>query len=620
MLSTLPIWSRALPLVLVATTAYAHNSVVDEIVTIAHRSPTPINQVGNTVYVLSGQTLREQGFTMVADALASRIPEISLSQTGGMGSSTQIRVRGNEANHVMIMLDGVKLSDPAAGEFNLADLQLAGVANIEILMGPQTLLYGSDAIAGVINIKTNANDQPSQGSLSIASGSNNTQHATGSWALNHGNLSAAIMLGATRSDNISAADEAAGNTESDPYDATQGIAKLGYKGNNWRLGFTHQATDSTIDFDADDYSTGLPIDESPSRNRSYTNNYLNALSFDYSLSDKVNAQITASNTDYKLKSVSDFGFGPSAYNSHGERQTLTASANYRLSQNYTIDTGIESNDETLVTDYFAEQVLESNAAYLQLRADKGATHLSAGMRYDDHDSFGSETTYRATAAHQLSQVTLIANAATAFKAPTAQDLYGWGGNTNLQPETVTSYEIGADIYTNMGDISARAFWQDTDHLIRSVFNGTMSQLQNIDSATADGVSMKVSQTFVSFDHSVSMQWIDATEQQSGLSSKRIRVPKHSASYHIESQPLHGGRVTYWADVQYEGARVDSNWATGGTVKLDSYWLANLGARVILAPTLSMTLRFDNIFDEHYQRVAGYGTPGATTMISLQATF
>jgi len=604
------------------TSLYLPNTSADavleitEIVTTAQATDATVSTLGNTVHLLSADELRLSGLSIVAEALAT-LPEIAVTQSGGIGSATQIRVRGNEANHILILLDGIRINDPAAGEFNLADLSLNGIATIEVVLGPQTLLHGSDAIAGIINIKTQqATTEGYQGSLGVTTGSQDFQQGEFSFAHRMGNFSATVSGSANRSDNISAADTANGNRETDPYASSQAIVKLGYTNDRLSVDALYHTTDSSIFFDADDYVTGLPVDDSNRTNRSYTNNHLSGLEMGYRISENLTSSLVISKSNYRLFSISDYGFGPSPYRSAGDVETAKFVANYELGDSI-IDLGLSTTTEGVVTDYFAFRELETNALFTVWRSTiQSKLDVSLGVRYDEHSQFGSDTNYRATLSAPFGNLRFIANAGSAFKSPTAQDLYGWGGNDQLRPEQAHSYELGLDINSDVGEWQFRSFWQETDNLIRSEFNGVSSQLQNIDSATADGVSARFSQEFVKLSHSFSWQWLNAEETLGASTQARVRVPEHSARYQIRTRKLFENKITFWGNVQYESSRVDSNWATGMRLELDDFWLISAGASAEY-DHLRVTAAVTNLFDEDYQLVNGYGTPGTTAKVSVR---
>ena len=273
-----------------------------------------------SVVVLSPDELRERGVEFVGDALLE-VPSLSVVSQGPRGSQTQVRARGNEANHVLVLIDGMRVSNASTGEYDLANMSLAGIEKIEVLLGPQSTLYGSDAIAGVISITTKKGEGPASGNVRLDLGT----QATRSGSLHVGGASNGWHYSATadsyRTDGISAAAEKNGNHEKDGYD-TKGIKlKAGYDHERFRTWMVFDADRSRYDFDGEDFVTGLAVDEEA--NRQWVDTQAASWVLSVPLFDeRMKNQLQLSRTTYDYETYSVFFGSGSTYKANTRRDAI----------------------------------------------------------------------------------------------------------------------------------------------------------------------------------------------------------------------------------------------------------------------------------------------------------
>ena len=615
--------STLLPLSLLVTLPNSAISAEDQlpnVVISASRIEQPIHRIGSSVSVLAADELLERGVRFVADALLE-VPSLIVSSQGPRGSMTQIRVRGNEANHVLILIDGMRVSNASTGEYDLANLNLDAVDKIEVLLGSQSTLYGSDAIAGVINIITRKGQEGFGGHISAGIGSEKTR--TGTAQLSGADQGWHYSLTANRylTDGISAASEANGNSEKDDYDTSSLNLKAGYDHDQFQSWITYNYEDSRYDFDSDDYATGMAIDETANRQWGTNSALAWTLSiplFDQRMSNQL--QLSKIDNDLELYSVF-FGYG-STYETETDRISLEYQGSFKLNENNTLQFGAERFKEDLLAVGYSrfDASAVQKGAYLQWLTSLSGLDLSLGSRWDNHEEFGTHQTYRLTANYPLTEnIRVHGSHSTGFKAPSLQELYdtSFGGNPDLKPEESTSSEIGIEYRTDSYHTSLTLFKQKIDNLIRYVGTYPTGVNQNVDSADSKGIELSAGISWDELQIDAAISKVDSTETQDGVTRSRIRVPEWSGHI-LASYYLTQGRI--WAQALYRDDRRDVNFATQEDVILKDYWLFNLGASYELADNLTLTGRIDNLTDKRYEEIYSYGTRGRTGMVTVDWRF
>ena len=610
-----------------STSLYAEEQSLEEINVTAHRMPVAADQLGSTSFSLLGSELREQGIYFVSEAL-QRAPGVSLASNGGAGALTQIRLRGQEANHTLVLLDGMRINDPVTGFVDLANLRLTGVARIEILYGPQSVLYGTDASGGVIHIITNSGKEQSLG-LSAEVGSNQTARAAISGSFDNETFYGGLQYSHYQTDGISAASEARGNSEKDRYESDAANVQLGARLNGFDINLVGYDSRNTVGFDADDLTTGLPIDEAPGFEnlQDRHSQYLRA-SASFATSDDSFSLMIAHTQGKDTNETSSYSPGyPSwgipagmqDYLAEGEREYSEVTANYRFSDAAQLLIGADKLDEEVGTTYFAKQSVSSNSVFAQLMGETKAISYSLGLRHDDHDRFGTELSYRGTLRYQLStDFSLRASYGTGFKAPSLFELYDFGGNPQLKPETSKGADIGLDWQHNDITLSATLFQQDTKQLIRSVGSFPNSQMENVDSSKAKGLALEYQQQFASaWQFSANYTFTDAKEYNP-QPQPALRVPKHQAYAMVNWQIVE--QTAIWTQLRYTGDRTDYNWLFANYPTLDSYVTLDVGARYQVTNEFAVNFGVNNLMDEDYESVTGFGQLGRTASLIVSYSF
>lgn len=589
----------------------------------------PLQQVGSSVVVLQGEELRDRGIEFIEDAL-QEIPSLNVSSQGARGSQVQLRVRGNEANHVLVLLDGIRVSNTTTGEFDLSSLSLAAIDKIEVLLGPQSTLYGSDAIGGVINITTIKGGDGRFGRLGLALGERGIQSLQANVNGGDNKWDYSVTVDDYRTDGISSASSDKGNVEKDPYASQSVYIQSGYRSERMTTRVVASSSRGDFDFDGTETSTGQASDEFLNNQQSDLDNLsllLELPSVDQRWQNQF--QLSRVNNDTELFSE-EFG----DYNTETDRLTFEYRGSFQLDDSNSMQYGLEKIDEELFTESIStfftsvfEEDYNQTGMYLNWLHQYRDLNLSLGARAGDHDEFGRQDDYRLTASYQYHPaLRLRAAVGSGYKVPSLQELYGgFGGNRDLQPEQTRSAEIGLEYQRAGYQLSATYFDQDTTDLIRfqpiTQFTGIN---ENIGEAESRGVELTVKKYWAEVELSTSISKTDASETENGVTSDRIRVPEWSANILLS---YYRPNSRFWLQAIYRDERRDVRFFTPDNVNfvredviLDRYTLWTLGASYQLEQDFKLSARIENLTDEEYEEVYSFGTPGRTAIVSADWVF
>ena len=500
-------------------------------------------------------------------------------------------------------------ADTAApsGGFDLGTLLSGGVTRIELLRGSNSLAWGSDAIGGVLAVTT---DTSSGARGSIEYGAHNTLDANASLGLSGERYSLGLSGGYTRSDGISAF---AGGSEADPFRQWHVNARSSANlTSSLKLVAAGRYADSKIDFDG--YAPPLyNFGDTPEYQ--ITKQGSGRVGLDYSGNGlQLGAGVAMSDT---RRAYYDPTYGSSAsnFNTIGRAVHANLTGRADLAQNWTLDFGGDADWSRFSTTYDPRQTARIIGAHALLGYHGERFNLTAGARIDDHDRFGSHTTLGANGSFNLgNNWRLRASWGQGFKAPTLSQLYGFGGNALLKPETSEAFDAGIEL----GDRNARfhlaatAFRRDSRDLIDYV---SRRGYFNVSRARAQGVELEGSARIDdNFTVSAAYTYLEATNRITG--KDLARRPRNMVSVSADwTTPLHGLKLG--ADVRMVSDSFDDR---GNFSRLDGYGLLTLRASVPLGEHLELYGRVENVTDEQYQTVAGYGTYGRSAYGGVRVTW
>ena len=611
----------------------------------AAREPISISELGSAVTVLNSETLAQRQTAPLAEILRS-VPGVAVSRVGVMGSQTQLRVRGGEANQVLVFIDGIRANDPAQNdEFNMAHVLNYDIESVEVIRGPQSALWGSDALSGVINITTRQAQGGSRASAFAEGGSNSWQNygASGAYSDEQWRSSASVNNLETDGENISRQ----GN-EDDGYKNLTTNLGLGYDfTDDFKLDSNFRYTDAQNDFDSTDFNTGLIAD---SANRTDVDQlYGRVIARLNTLDGRWSHQLSYAITDTRNKNRDENSFAPTGFDvTEADADISVASYPYtfQIVEDHSITAAIEHEEEdykqrgpTDFGDPNRNESLETDSAVLEYRgAVTESVSVLAGVRHDDNSDFKDKTTGRLSAAWRIldGRTKLRASYGTGIKNPTFTERFGYFndfiGNPNLKPEESSGWDVGIDqrLLNDHLNLSLTWFQEELkDEINGFVFDpatgGFTAENENGNS-DRKGVEFNGSWlVLTSVNLGFAYTWLDATEEDdfSGKDSREIRRPKHIASANLNWVFLND-RANLNLNVDYNGKQDDFFFPPvppfQERVELDEFTLVTVASSYQLTKQLQLFARVENALDENYEEVYGFATQGRTAYAGARYSF
>jgi len=613
-----------MPLItLAAAAAVASLPNPDPIVVTASRTPVSEALSGTAISVIDAREIEGLKLPLVSDYLRL-VPSVAVATTGALGTQTQVRIRGAESRHTLVFVDGIEANDPAsASEFRFETLLADGVERIEVLRGPQSALWGAQAIGGVINVINRAPPAGTEAYGQAEGGSFGTVRAGagGGWGNDAGGLAAQANYLTSRGYDISATPGGNKNGYSNLSLSAKGLYHLDP---NLELGAVGRYSDVNSQFDDFDYTNGVSLDARLStRVRTLAGRAYAKLSlFDARWTHTVEVAATdAANVNRDA--------GVFLNRSDGSRLKFA----YQTSG--TASTGNFDHRLTLAVEHERQTFASTDtdpAALSNQRRDRAKTAVVAeyrvelperfaagvSVRHDDSNRYPAETTVRATLAGQFGGgFGAHASYGEGVSDPTFFDLYGFFptqfvGNPNLRPEHARSVDAGLGWSHGGVKLDVTGYTSDFTDAIVSTFDST-TFLSGVANATGRSKRRGIEATGQSQVASwlrldASYAYLDASQQgvAGGPTVKPLRRPPHSGSLSAFATL---GRYDFNASLAEVGARKDTNFATFQTVTLHSYALVTLSGAYRITPHIALTARLENAADSRYQDVYGYRTPG-----------
>ena len=597
----------------------------------AHRVVVPAADAGSSASRLDRDLLERRQTIHAADLLQD-VTSVSVSRVAGYGSQTQLRLRGAEANQVLVLIDGVKANDPAGSdEFDFSLLTAYDIEQIEVIRGPQSALWGSEATAGVINITTRQVSGGPGASGFVEGGSNDTFYGGGRFGT--GSDSAGISFNGSYFDSAGESSALAGSEPDGSRNLTAGINGFWAPGQNSRISFSGRYTDAEVAFDGLDFATGLPADADLVSNNELLLLKAEARSSVFDEHWDHLARLTWLDSDRHQLRDGDWDSGTSARKLGAYYQSTVRLDPASQQLIFGLDYEREEFEQRGAAGFFdpnQDQERDKVGAVLEyLVAPASGLNLSASLRRDDNSDFDDVTTYRLTASFMVpsGNTRVRTSFGTGQKAPTFIELYGFypdffTGNPDLEPETSRGFDVG---------LSQRLFgtWQAElgyfnerlDNEIVTVFlpDTSLSSVENLDgSSRREGAEAELQGRLTDrLSLALSYTYTDSKDPQ-GV--REIRRPRHMAAANLHLDALRG-RAGVNLNLSYTGSQTDRVFLPpsyqGQTVALDDYLLVNLTGSYRFTERFELYLRADNLADEDYLNVAGYRTPGRSVHLGIR---
>jgi vitamin B12 transporter len=584
----------------------------------ATRVPTPEDQLGTSVTVITGDQIEQKQQRTLPEVLRD-VPGVNVVQNGSPGGFASVFMRGANANHTKVLIDGIDVSDPSAanGEVDFSQFLASDIDRVEVLRGPQSGLYGSDAIGGVINIITKAGKGPPTARASIEGGSFGTFNQTGSisGSLARFNYNASIAHHRTTNTQVTPSElvPPGRRLNDDFYDNKTYATKLGANlTDNFDLGVVARYVDTDLRSTSDDFIGPEAIRTDSTSHELFTRGTAHLALFDGLFDQTIG--YAYSNYRRRIFDPNDaalaFGNDPDYF--RGDRSKIDYLGTVHVVAGQIVSFGAEHERDTINDSSPVTAAYSNNAGFAQLQSSFGQRFFNtASARYDSNSQFGGKATYRFAPAIVVPETdtTFRGSVGTGFKAPTLDQLFdslpafNFFANPHLVPETSFGWDAGFEqkLLDRRVALGVTYFHNDIKNLID--FNDTFTTLINIGQATTYGV-----ESFVSYkpwdvlslraDHTYTVARNDAT------GSELVRRPKHKASVSATWQVTE--RASLSATVLYTGAWIDDNRSGSATgLKSSPYTLVNIAGSYDLGHGVTAFARIDNLTDRRYQNPIGF---------------
>lgn len=599
---------------------------LEEIIVTANRGEAALDEIGSSISVITREEIDRSKKPFVLDFLRT-VPALDVVRSGGTGGPTSVFIRGAASEHTLVLLDGVRMNDPSTPgtSYDFANLTTDNIERIEVLRGPQSTLYGSDAMGGVINIITRRGKGNPSGFVSAEGGSFGT--ATEKAAISGSTDLLRYSLGLSRQDTsgFSSSGEKYGNHEDDGYRSTSVSTRLGITPS--RI-FDVDCIVRYLSTKADmDNGGGAGQDDPNSLVRSeqvFVRGQGRLSLFDDLWEQKLG--ISFSNLDRNYRNVTDpthpTDLDRSTY--HGESLAFDWQHTLRLHKASTLTLGVETREEKAHSDYHSESSYGPYSSVFPKESDRitgyyiqdrislwDSWFTTLGGRLDDHSRFGTETTYRFTSSYLVKQsaTRFKGSYGTGFKAPSLYQLYEpTYGNQALNPENSTGWDIGVEQALIDGRMELGATWFSNDFENLIEFDSSSSKYKN--TARAESYGVEVTATVTPIDDlslRAGYTWMKTEDKSTG--KELLRRPENKVTLDTNYRFNKNGNVNL--GIAYVGKRADCDYSTypSTRVELGGYLLVNLAASYDVTKWLQVFARVDNLLDRKYEEVSGYGTPG-----------
>ncbi len=616
---------------------------LETIVVTASRIPVPIAEVASSVTVIEREQIVNRQSVFISDLLRD-VPGVAVSRQGPAGTVTEVRIRGAEANQVMVLIDGIKANDPAFTDtFSFTDLTAFDVERVEVVRGPQSALWGSDAMAGVINVITRRPEQGATTEAFLEGGSFETIVAGGRFATQTDRYQFDGSLSYLDSDGSNIARS---GDEDDGYENITATVRAGYTTvSSINLEFVGRYTGSTTEFDTIDSQcdpitfvcdgTGLPADANLETDNSQTFMRFGGDLRSFDGHWKNVAWLAASNTDHDRRAD-----GVKTGSDEGERYGVYYQSTWDFAPQERIDSA------QTVTFAIDHERLEYTRDDLNKKMDttgfvfEGRTrfwedlYLSAAVRHDSNSDFDDVNTWRVTSLYTFAETgtQLHADFGTGQKAPTFTERFSFFpaffiGNPELKPEKSRGWEFGVNqpFADGRWAIQATYFKERLENEIAGFVFDPVTFLftaENVDGTShRAGVETALQASITdAFDAAATYTYLDA-DQSDGVGgfTAEVRRPRHMASANFNYRFMES-RGNINLNLSYTGDHYDTFFppgAAGQQVKLDSYTLVNLAASYQATDRVRVYGRIENLFDEAYEDVIGFNTPGIGAFVGVQ---
>lgn len=578
---------------------------LDEIVVTADRKARTVDATLAPVSIITRQDIEQYQASSVPEVLR-RLPGISLSNSGGVGKASSVFIRGANSSHVLVLVDGIKVGSATTGSVAFEDLPLEQVERIEVVRGPRSSLYGSEAIGGVIQIFTRKGGNGFQPEISLGLGSHNTQQASVNLAGGDGTGWYNLNAGRDKTDGINVTSDA-GEPDKDGYARDSISLRAGR-----RFAQGTEAEMTVLRAAGENH-----FDSSFNNETRFTQQVVGG-KLKHAVGDKL---LLTAQLGQALDEADNYLNGTPlvAYRTYDTRRdTASLQADVGVGDNASFSVGLDQQQDTVHSDSaYAHTSRDNTGAFASVQAENGANRLDVSVRHDDNGQFGKHNTGGLAVGRDLANgMRVTAAYATAFKAPTFNDLYyPFSGNPALRPESSRHLEVGFQGEQAGVQWQANVFHNQVDDLIAwapdAEGNWTPA---NVNQARIRGLEASASTRLAGWDVSANLT-LQQPQNRKGLYAGNTLIyrPQQLANVDIGRT---FGRLRAGVGLQAEGKRYTDE-ANTASETLPGY--ATLDVRADYQPVRDWTIgaKIGNVLDKDYQTNKGYNQDGIHGLVTVK---
>ncbi len=582
------------------------SSPLDEVVVTANKVAQKQNSTGKVVTVITKEQIEKNGGKTVSQLLNEQAGIVITGSLQPLGSVQTLNLNGALSGHTLVLIDGIPVNDPSDinNNFDLNSISLSNVERMEILKGAQSTLYGSDAVAGVINIitqKTNST-KPIKIIASLAGGSENTYRANIGIDGKLNKLSYAANYAKTSSDGFPAGYDSTGkgNFNKDGYNGDNANASILFQPNKeWNIrAFTKYSQ----------YKAGFAGAFSNANNSTTDYNSLSGTGFQY----KMDVLTLTGNYQYNTVSRNLLTiYGLDAYKSYSNFAELYA--NIKLGNGFSLLSGGDYRYHTMNEPYAKDTSINQTSLYSSLMYNSNHFNVELGGRYNSNARYGNNKTFTFNPSYTINeQLRIFGSIASGFKAPTLYQLYaGYGsGNMNLQPEKSINYEVGFQEQFKGFSDRIVFFYRDLTNAID--YNNNTYQYFNYASQTVRGIQYEISAKPIkqltitgNYTYISSSQSTESRLTNNDTSySYSLRIPNHAANISIAYQVIPSLYVSVTG--KYVSKRYDAVYQMPD-VTLDQYFILGASAQYLINKNIKLFADGQNITNKKFFDIYGYNS-------------
>ena len=580
--------------------------VLNEISILANKTPTELSKVGSSVNIFSKEEITSSESVYLVDFL-DKVPGISVVRSGSTGNLSTVFIRGTSPYYSRVFVDGIDIGNPSGTQQtpSLSNFLTEDVESIEILKGSQSALYGTQAIGGVINIRTNLlkSKNEKNNKITLEYGSFDTKALRYQYLLENKSSEYVFDFYNLESEGFSALDRKLGATEKDGFENKRySINGKHFFDDNSILGINLFSTDEYVETDdsfgssdtstyyANEYTQGIGLEYEKE-----FNNLSNVLNYSKFSSDRSGQTFSS----YKNK-------GERTFMSYKGSSNLNDKITYVFGSDFIQDKTPTTNHENDIFGIFGEIIHQTSP---QL-------NNTLAIRNDGHSAFGEQFSFRISSAYELSKnANLKGSYGTGFRSPSLYELYdSSNGNADLKPEKSSNFDL--EYSNNLNDslkFKVAYFSNETEDIINWVANppgGWVGKYEQT-STKKKREGFEISNIYnMNKSTSLDFSYSYTADDKGG---KVIRVPRNQLGLNLGNQ--FNDKLYFNGSIKYNTDIIDS-----GNVKLDDYSLVNLLAKYELYENTNLKLRIENIFNNSYQVIDKFGTSPRAFYLSIDNAF